>query len=328
MPKTGLAAEGDTGVARVARRGTGSRPPSELGSNAKPRTTRGLRLAENLVPYLMVVPTLAILAIMRFYPLLRGAYFSFTGDGDLNGAWVGLNNYRLLLDDPRFIASFKHVLYLMLMLPVAVIIPLLIAALIHSRIPGHQVYRAVYFFPVVLSPVIIGAIFNSLLAVDGPINSLLERFGIPGQDWLGDPTWALLSVMGVQIWSTFGLAVTIFLAGLSTLDRELTDAAKVDGANLAQSIRHIIIPSLRPTIQFVVVTTTIGMLTGMFGLLFVMTAGGPFDSTYLPELYIWTKQGRDAQPALASAASMTLFAVMAVVAMVQIRLLSDDPEAM
>lgn len=86
----------------------------------------------------------------------------------------------------------------------------------------------------------------------------------------------------------------------------------------------MIVPSLRPTIQFVVVTTTIGMLTGMFGLLFVMTAGGPFDSTYLPELYIWVKQGRDNRPALAAAASMVLFGLMAVIAVVQIRLLSQD----
>ena len=119
---------------------------------------------------------------------------------------------------------------------------------------------------------------------------------LPTNDWLGNQDTALFTVVGVQIWATFGLAVTIFLAGLSTLDNELLDAATLDGANLLQTIRHVIIPSLRPTIQFVVVTTTIGLLTGMFGLLFVMTAGGPFDSTYLPELYIWVKQGRG-QPA-------------------------------
>ena len=169
-------------------------------------------------------------------------------------------------------------------------------------------YRAVYFFPVVLSPVIIGTIFNTVLSADGPFNSLLETLHLPTNDWLGNQDTALFTVVGVQIWSTFGLAVTIFLAGLSTLDNEQIEAATLDGANLLQTIRHVIIPSLRPTIQFVVVTTTIGMLTGMFGLLFVMTAGGPFDSTYLPELYIWVKQGKDNRPALASAASMVLFA--------------------
>ena len=166
----------------------------------------------------------------------------------------------------------------------------------------------------------------TVLSSDGPFNSLLETLHLPTNDWLGNKDTALFTVVGVQIWSTFGLAVTIFLAGLSTLDNEQIEAATLDGANLLQTIRHVIIPSLRPTIQFVVVTTTIGMLTGMFGLLFVMTAGGPFDSTYLPELYIWVKQGKDNRPALASAASMVLFLLMVVIAVVQIKLLSKDVE--
>ena len=213
---------------------------------------------------------------------------------------------------------------LLLLLPVFVVVPLVLASLIYIKIPGHRVYRAVYFFPVVLSPVIIGTMFNTVLSADGPFNSFLERLHLPTNDWLGNPDTALLTVVGVQLWTTFGLAVTIFLAGLSTLDSELIEASTLDGANVAQTIYHVIIPSLRPTIQFVVVTTTIGLLTGMFGLLFVMTAGGPFDSTYLPELYIWVKQGRDNRPALASAASMVLFGLMAVIAVVQIRILSKD----
>ena len=256
--------------------------------------------------------------------LIRGAQYSLTGDGDRDGEWVGLDNFRELWHDERFIGSLRHVGVLLLVLPVFVVVPLLLASLIHIKIPGHHVYRAVYFFPVVLSPVIIGTMFNTVLSADGPFNSVLETLHLPTNDWLGNPNTALLTVVGVQLWSTFGLTVTIFLAGLSTLDAELIEASTLDGANVAQTIRHVIIPSLRPTIQFVVVTTTIGMLTGMFGLLFVMTTGGPFDSTYLPELYIWVKQGRDNQPALAAAASMVLFGLMAVIAVVQIRLLSQD----
>jgi multiple sugar transport system permease protein len=297
---------------------------------ARPTTrarTRGeaLRL-DRVMPYLLVLPTLVIIGAFRIYPLLRGAQYSFTGDGERSGENVGLANFRELWQDERFIGSLKHVGILLSLLPIYVVLPLLLAALIHVKIPGHRAYRAVYFFPVVLSPVIIGTIFNTVLSADGPFNSLLETLHLPTNDWLGNPDTALFTVVGVQIWSTFGLAVTIFLAGLSTLDQELIEASRLDGANLMQTIRHVIVPSLRPTIQFVVVTTTIGMLTGMFGLLFVMTAGGPFDSTYLPELYIWVKQGNDNRPALASAASMVLFLMMAIIAIIQIRLLSKDVE--
>jgi multiple sugar transport system permease protein len=290
---------------------------------SKVEARRPLRL-DRVMPYVLVLPTLLIIGALRIYPLIRGAQYSLTGDGDRDGEWVGLDNFRELWHDERFIGSLKHVGVLLLVLPVFVVVPLLLASLIHIKIPGHRVYRAVYFFPVVLSPVIIGTMFNTVLSADGPFNSLLETLHLPTNDWLGNPDTALLTVVGVQLWSTFGLAVTIFLAGLSTLDAELIEASTLDGANVAQTIRHVIIPSLRPTIQFVVVTTTIGMLTGMFGLLFVMTTGGPFDSTYLPELYIWVKQGRDNRPALAAAASMVLFGLMAVIAVVQIRLLSRD----
>jgi multiple sugar transport system permease protein len=290
---------------------------------SKVEARRPLRL-DRVMPYVLVLPTLLIIGALRIYPLIRGTQYSLTGDGDHDGEWVGLDNFRELWHDERFIGSLRHVGVLLLVLPVFVVVPLLLASLIHIKTPGHRVYRAVYFFPVVLSPVIIGTMFNTVLSADGPFNSLLETLHLPTNDWLGNPDTALLTVVGVQLWSTFGLAVTIFLAGLSTLDAELIEAATLDGANVAQTIRHVIIPSLRPTIQFVVVTTTIGMLTGMFGLLFVMTAGGPFDSTYLPELYIWVKQGRDNRPALAAAASMVLFGLMAVIAVVQIRLLSQD----
>ena len=188
---------------------------------------------------------------------------------------------------------------LLLLLPVFVVVPLVLASLIYIKIPGHRAYRAVYFFPVVLSPVIIGTMFNTVLSADDLFNSFLDV--APADQRLARQPGHGTAHRGRRAaWTTFGLAVTIFLAGLSTFDSELIQASTLDGANVAQTIYHVIIPSLRPTIQFVVVTTTIGLLTGMFGLLFVMTAGGPSDSTtYLPELYIWVKQGRDNRPALA-----------------------------
>ena len=128
----------------------------------------------------------------------------------------------------------------------------------------------------------------------------------------------MFTVVGVHIWATFGMALVVFLAGFATLDSALLDAARVDGASLPQIIWHVIIPSLSRTIQFVFVTTMIGMLTSMFGLLYVMTSGGPEGSTYLPEYYIWIQQGQMNRPALASAASTVLFLIMLVVGLAQI----------
>ncbi|WP_420117604.1 carbohydrate ABC transporter permease [Micromonospora sp.] len=298
-------------------------PPRRVGSGARvtPRRGRGGRRSERLAPYVLLAPALLILLLLRFWPLLLGVNFSFTGDGDRDGLAVGLDNYRELFGDPLFLGALRNVGLLVLLLPVAVAIPGLLATFIYLRVPGHRLYRSVYFFPAVLSPVIVGAIFNLLLAFDGPLNALLGGVGLGPVDWLGDPDVAMFVVVGVHVWATFGMALVVFLAGFATLDASLLDAARVDGASLPQTIRHVIVPSLSRTIQFVVVTTMIGMLTSMFGLLYVMTSGGPEGSTYLPEYYIWIQQGQLNRPALASAASTVLFLIMLVVGLGQISLL-------
>nr|WP_218908469.1 sugar ABC transporter permease [Micromonospora jinlongensis] len=287
----------------------------------RPRRTRGGAGAERFAPYILVAPAVLIIVALRLYPLILGVNFSFTGDGAQNGTAVGFGNYRELFADPLFQTALKNVGLLVLLLPVAVAIPGLLATFIYLRVPGHRFYRSVYFFPAVLSPVIVGAIFNLLLAFDGPVNAVLSSVGVDPIDWLGDPGIAMFVVVGVHIWATFGMALVVFLAGFATLDAALLDAARVDGASLRQVVWHVIVPSLSRTIQFVFVTTMIGMLTSMFGLLYVMTSGGPEGSTYLPEFYIWKQQGQMNRPALASAASTILFMIMLVVGLLQIKLL-------
>jgi multiple sugar transport system permease protein len=290
------------------------------GATAAPGRT-GRPFSERIAPFVLLAPALLIIVMFRLWPLVLGVNFSFTGDGARNGTAVGFDNYATLFDDPLFHTAVRNVGLLVLLLPVAVAIPGLLATFIHLKVPGHRIYRGVYFFPAVLSPVIVGAIFNLLLGFDGPLNALLDGLGLPAVDWLGDPSVALLAVLAVQIWATFGMALVVFLAGFSTLDATLLDAARIDGASLPQLIRYVIVPALARTIQFVVVTTMIGLLTSMFGLLYVMTGGGPGGSTYLPEFYIWMQQGQLNRPALASAASTVLFAVMLVVGLLQVGLL-------
>ncbi|KAA2266644.1 sugar ABC transporter permease [Solihabitans fulvus] len=300
---------------------TAGRAPAPRPATASARRNRRGSRAERLAPLVLLAPAILIIAGLRLWPLLLGINFSFTGDGARNGMNVGLDNYLTLLHDPLFRTALRNVGLLVLLLPVAVAIPGLLATFIFLKVPGHRLYRGVYFFPAVLSPVIVGAIFNLLLAFDGPLNALLGGLGIGPVDWLGNPDVAIFAVVGVHIWATFGMALVVFLAGFATLDSSVLDAAKVDGASLPQTIWHVIIPSLSRTIQFVFVTTMIGMLTSMFGLLYVMTGGGPAGSTYLPEYYVWIQQGQMNQPALASAASTALFLIMLVVGLGQIGIL-------
>ncbi|WP_416970832.1 carbohydrate ABC transporter permease [Streptomyces sp. 4F14] len=291
-----------------------STPAARRGASRRPS-------ADRLAPYVLVAPAVLVVVALRLYPLVLGVNFSFTGDGELDGTSVGPDNYTALFDDPLFRRALRNTGLLVLLLPVAVAVPGLLATFIHLRVPGHRLYRGVYFFPAVLSPVIVGAVFNLLLAFDGPVNRLLGTLGLGPVDWLGDPDIAIYTVVGVHVWATFGMALVVFLAGFATLDSSLLDAARIDGASLPRIIWHVIVPGLSRTIQFVFVTTMIGMLTSMFGLLYVMTGGGPGGSTYLPEYYIWIQQGQMNRPALASAASTVLFLVMVVVGLLQIGVL-------
>lgn len=289
---------------------------------AKPGTATERRYA-----VLFVLPALALVAIFRLFPLVWGFVISLTDYTGLNEAsFVGFENYGTVLNDPAFADSMVNTLILLATLPIWILTPMLLAILIHQGVPGGKIYRAVYFFPAVLSSVIIGSIFNVVLRYDGSFNALLETFGISAVDWLGNGSTALGSLIAVHLWSTFGMSLLIFLAGLSTVPKELIEAAKLDGATLWQSWVHVILPALKPIIEFVAVVTTIGVLTSMFGLIYVLTAGGPGTSTTLPEFLIWLEQGKMNRPANAAAISMLLFVLMGGIAWLQVRIMSRNAD--
>jgi multiple sugar transport system permease protein len=198
------------------------------------------------------------------------------------------------------------------------------AILINQGVPGGQIFRSVYFFPTVLSSVIIGSIFSVVLSFNGNLNALLKVVGLPGVDWLGHSSTALPVTLAVQFWSTFGMGVLIFLAGMSTVSKEMIEAARLDGAKMWQIWLHVIIPELRPIIEFSTVITTIGLLTSMFGLIYVLTGGGPGTATTVPEYLIWAAQGKLNRPAYASALSMILFVITSILAWLQIRMMSRN----
>ncbi len=281
--------------------------------------------AERRFAAFFLLPALLLLAVFRIFPLLWGFALSFTStDGVGRGEWIGINNYLRAASDPNFLASLVNTLLLLATLPIWVMLPMLLAILIHQGVPGGKFFRAVYFLPAVLSSVIVGAIFNVVLRFDGSLNAALKTIGIDAVDWLGSSSTALGSLIAVQLWSTFGMSVLIFLAGLSTVPDDIVEAAIIDGARFWQRLRYIVIPTLRPIIEFVAVVTTIGVLTSMFGLIYVLTGGGPGNATTLPEFLIWLEQGKFNRPGYAAAISMVLFALMAGVAWAQVRIMSRN----
>jgi multiple sugar transport system permease protein len=281
--------------------------------------------AEKRIAYLFIAPAVLLVATFRIFPLLWGFVLSFFDtDGMTKFEFTGFGNYIAIAHDSAFRESLENTLILIATLPIWVALPMVLAILIHQGVPGGKFYRAVFFFPAVLSSVIIGSIFNMVLRYDGNLNAMLKAVGLIPVDWLGSGTTALFCLFSVHLWSTFGMSLLIFLAGLSNVPTELVEAARLDGAKSMQIWWHVIIPVLRPIIEFVGVVTTIGALTSMFGLIYVLTAGGPGTSTTLPEFLIWLEQGKMNRPGYAAAISMLLFSLMAGLAFVQIRIMSRN----
>jgi multiple sugar transport system permease protein len=274
---------------------------------------------------LFVIPAILFLAVFRFYPLLRGMGYALTNwDGMHTPKFIGLANFeRLLFRDSLFHDSIANLFKLLLTLPIWVLFPLILALLIHQRVPGWRFFRAAFFFPYVFSAVIIAAIFTMVLQVDGAVNSILRLVGLGtlAVDWLGTLDTALPTVITVALWASFGVGVIIYLAALATLEQDLLDAATVDGANWFQSLWHVVIPSIQPTIEFYTVLQIKLMLAGLFAYIFVLTSGGPGTATYLPEFLIWENMGLLNRPGYATAMSTLIFLVFMIVIVVQIRLM-------
>ena len=295
-----------------------SQPPRKKRGGYGSRTEARMAL-------LFLLPTLLLVLTFRVIPLIWGFFFSLTdADGVGNGDWVGAANYQRALTDPNFQDSIVNTLLLIATLPIWVMLPMLLAILIHQGVPGSKIYRAVYFLPAVLSSVVIGSIFKVILRYAGSLNNALEAIGIDAVDWLGGSATALGSLIAVQLWSTFGMGVLIFLSGLATVPDDIIEAARIDGARFWQRLFLIIVPSLRPIIEFVAIVTTIGVLTSMFGLIYVLTGGGPGTATTLPEFLIWLEQGKLNRPGYAAAISMILFVLMAGIAWLQVRIMTRN----
>jgi multiple sugar transport system permease protein len=302
----------------------GAPPAAAARSGARSVTALRARLRRpEAAAWLFVAPGLILFLVFRLYPLFSGLRYSFTAwNGITSPVYVGLRNYTELFgSDPTFRAAIVNALTILATLPVWVGLPLILAILIYLKVPGGGFFRAAYFVPVVLSSVIIGTMFNIILRFDGVFNVMLQSIGIDGQDWIGDRGTALFAVISVAIWSHFGMSVLIFLSGLATFPGDVIEAARIDGASLTQIILRIIVPLLYPMVRFVTVITTITMLTAMFGLIYVMTQGGPGTATYVPEYLIWLMQGDTNRLGYAAAVGMVLFVFVGGCGLVQIAFL-------
>lgn len=278
-----------------------------------------------LLPALaFLAPAFALLVLFRGIPIVEAFQLSLTKwNGVGEPLPVGLGNFEALVGDPTFRTALGNNLAILLSLPIWVLLPLLVASLIHGGVPGARFFRLAIFLPAVLSPVVIGSFFNAMLKYDGPVNEILRLAGLDwlAREWLFSSATALPAVIAIFIWATLGIGVLIYLAALAQVNAELFDAARVDGASWWQIQRHVTIPETRHVIEFWAVIVLISSFTAVFPFIYTLTRGGPGYSTYVLDYYIYDKAFFGQAVGYASAVGVVLLAIVGGLALFQVALL-------
>jgi ABC-type sugar transport system permease subunit len=250
---------------------------------ATPVPRRGelwLGLRRSRAAYLLLFPFALHFAVVVAYPLAYSIYLSFF-DATLNKtpAFIGLNNFVRLAQDGQFLHALGNTAYFTLFTVIGeTVFALLVAFMMNEQLRGRLVLRVAFFLPVVTSWVIVSIMWSMLFDRAGLINGGLRVIGLPTQPFLASPVQAMWIIIALSVWKNVGYFMVIFLAALQGVPQELYEAAALDGANRLRQMWHVAIPSVRPVIYFVV---TISMITSaqLFVQPFIMTNGGPLDST-------------------------------------------------
>jgi len=279
------------------------------------------RHREAFVGYLFILPTYIGFIIFILYPLVESMRISFQEFSLLRGsAYIGLDNYAQMFADPRLrIAYINTIIFTLFAVFFNAGIGLILAVMLNRRLPilMRNVYRSIFFFPVLIAHTYIAVIWRFLYQQDtGVINYYLGVIGIDPIPWLSNAHWAMAAIIILDVWKNTGFAMLVFLAGLQSIPNEYYEAAQLDGANERQLFFRITIPLLSPTIFFILVIFMIGALQ-VFDTIIVLTQGGPGDATRSVVLYVYEIAFRTFNMGYAAAVSMTLFAIILILTALQ-----------
>ena len=268
---------------------------------------------------LFVGPNVVLFTVFMIIPIIWGLALSLY-DWNLIGEprFVGLGNYLDILKDARALNSVWKTVYLVFLGVVpTVFLSFMLAVLINTNFPGYTVFRTMYLLPIVISLVASAVLWRFIYDPRvGPIAQLLSAFGISGPNWLQDTTWAMPALSLVIVWLRLPLGVILYLAALQQINPQLLEAAEIDGAGPWAKLRHVIWPNVMPVTLLILVLTLRGIIFDSFDIAFVMTKGGPLNSTDILAVYIYDLAFAQLRLGYASALSTVLFVIVTILALI------------
>jgi ABC-type sugar transport system permease subunit len=277
-----------------------------------------MRRRRTLIAMAFIAVPVVSSIVFLYGPMVVSAWWSLTEYNGIEPAkFVGLDNYvKLFTNDAVFLKALRNTtaftFFGMLIGPT---LGLLTALMLNQKVRLQSFFRTAYFLPVMTSLVVTATIWRMLLNRNGLLNDFLAIFGVGPIGWLSDPHFALPSIIVASVWQGFGFETVIFLAALQAIPRDLYDAAAVDGASSLQQFRHVTLPQLRPVLIFVYIVGIIGSFQ-VFDQVYVMTGGGPVNSTTTLVLYLYSRF-MNLRLGYASAIAYILFAILAVFSFLQ-----------
>lgn len=283
-------------------------------------------MQRQLSAWFFLAPALLILGLFLFYPAVMAFWMSFHDWKSLGGhTWIGLKNYTRLLTFPYFLDSVRNTLYFTILnVPATMISSLAIALLLDAEIRGRHWFRLCFYLPVVTSGAAVSLLWKWILQGGelGLLNTFVVGFALPMQDWLGNPLWAMPSIVLVNVWKHMGYYALIFLAGLQAISPEYYEAARVDGASGWRVFHHVTLPLLRPAVLLNSILLFIGSLE-QFEQVYIMTGGGPADSTRTVAFYLFQAWERG-EMGMAAAVGYVLFVAVVAITLLQRRLFGQE----
>jgi len=271
-------------------------------------------------PYLFLLPAVVLLVVFFFIPFFQTIVLSFQDySSDIyNATYVGLQNYVALFKNPIFYkVLFNTFIYLIVAVPILAILPLFLAILLNQQIKGITIYKILIYLPVIVSIVVAAIAFKWLYAEQGILNYLFNSLGLESIGWLTDPKYALYSVIIVTIWKGIGYYMMIYLAALMSVPKELYEACDIDGANFLKKHLTVTIPHIMPTIALVVTISSISAMK-VFAEIYVMTKGGPLNSSKTIVYYIYERAFENLDLGYASAMAVVLLGIVMVFSLINV----------
>ena len=291
----------------------------------KGKKRRGINEQQNIA-YLFILVPVSLLLIFGIFPILMALYFSFTDYNIIEPAnWIGFANFQKIFQDEFFFVSLRNTLvYTFLYVPLGLIVALGTAILLNKKVKVTNLFRTFFYLPVLCSTVATATIWYWLLNPQyGLLNQLLRLIGIDGPAWLYSSNWAMTAIVIMSVWMTFGGNMMIFLAGLRGINPALYEAADIEGASSWQKFRHITWPQLSKT-TFLVTTQLIIGAFQVFDQAYMLTKGGPGNSTITLVYYIYNKGFGGLEMGYASALSFILFLIIFVFSLVNMKLTNKE----